>query len=384
MNKLKISIKGRRIESFIKRLMNANISLIDIEYISHNEINVLIYQKDYQKLRKLKTIYKIKIIKKYGVNALKEIIKKNTLILITLLIGIILLILLSNTIFSIKVIHNNEELRNLLYQELDEYGIKEHTLRKSKKEIERIKTEILKEYKDKLEWLEIERIGTSYIIRVEERIIPDINIDTTPRHVVAKKNAVIRNIEAKNGNVERQRGEYVTKGSVIISGEIKLNENIKDVIHADGTVYGEVWYTVDLEYPYVYQEEIKTDETSLSLDFIFLSKNKKIRGKNYKYQKVNEKFKITSNILPIYLSLNENTKINKIDYILTCDQASNKALEKGLKQINSHLKENEYIIESKILSSSCDVDRVNLKVFYTVMENITDYQKISYQEENLN
>lgn len=374
MNLLKINIKGKRIESFIKRLIDANIDLINIEYISYNEINVLIYRKDYNKLKKIKTIYKIKIVKKYGFIHIKEIINKNIILIISGIIGCFFLFILSNIIFNVKVIHNNEELRNTLYSELENHGIKKHKLKKNKKEIERIKEKILEEYKDKIEWLEIENIGTTYIIRVEERIIPNIINDNTPRHLVAKKNTIIRHIEAKNGSVERLRGEYVKKGDIIISGEIKLNENIKSYVHADGKVYGEVWYNLKIDYPYVYQEEKKTNKNSTSLDFTFLNKLNNLIGTKYRYQKTKEIFRITSNLLPIYLSINENEEIDKIDYILTCDQASDKAVKKGQNQISKRLKENEYIFLTKILSSKCEINKASLEIFYAVVEDVTDYQ----------
>lgn len=377
MNNLKINIQGKRIESFIKRLIDNNIDLINIEYISYKEINILIPKKDYQKLKKIKTIYKIKIIRKYGIDNIKDIIKVNRILILFIILGLLLLLFLSKVIFNVKVVHNDESLRNLLYQELEQYGIKEHSFKKKKKEIVDIKNKILREYKDKIEWLEIEDIGTSYIIRVEERIIPKIISDNTPRNIVAKKNAIIKNIDAIKGNIEKLRGEYIKKGDIVISGIIKLNENIKESIHAEGKIYGEVWYTLDVSYPYVYQEEKETNTYSNVLSFNFLSKEITFYGKRFKYENQKEKIKFNSTILPIYLSLKEINEIKRIDYILTCDQAINKAIEKSEKIIKSKLKSDEYIINNKIIDTECDKDKANIKTFYAVLENITDYQIIN-------
>ena len=377
MSKLKINIKGKRIETFLSRLIKADIELINIEYISYQEINVMIYKDDYVKLKKIKTSYKFRVIKKYGLLNIKDKVMKSKILIFFMFIGIILLSILSNIIFSIEVIHTNKEIRELLYQELYLHDLRVHHFKKSKDELEKIKVDILKEHKDKIEWLEIEEKGTAYIIRVEERIIPKIEFDITPRHVIAKKNAVIKRIDAKAGNVIRLRGEYVSKGDVIISGNIMLNDSIKDMVHALGDVYGEVWYTTSVSYPYAYQEEIYTGNITNNLIFKFLNNDIYLLGTKYKYQKNLSKKVIASTYLPIMLSYEENREIKKIDYILTCDQASNKAIEKGKEKIEKNLDNEEYIIKTKVLESSCLVDRVKLKIFYAVLENITDYQIIN-------
>lgn len=377
MDKLKVNIRGRHIENFINRLIKLNIELIDIEYVSYQEINIIIYKKDYKLIKKNKTIYEIKIIQRIGVINVLEKIKNNKIILIFILLGFIILLLLSKMIFSVKVVHNNEDLRNLLYQELKEHDIKKYSFKKNRSQLEKIKQNVLKEYKDKIEWLEIENIGTSYIIRVEERIIPKTDSDIMPRSIVAKKNAVIKSIKAKTGNVERLRGEYVKQGDVIINGNIIFNDEIKGLVKAEGSVYGEVWYTLEITYPYVYQEEKYTNNMTTNLSFKFLNKNYIIFGKKFKYKDTISKKILSLNFLPIYLSIEKNKEKEKIDYVLTCDQAYNKALEKGQKQIESKLGDDEYLISSNVLSSSCEVDKVVLNVFYTVYENITDYQIIN-------
>ena len=77
--------------------------------------------------------------------------------------------------------------------------------------------------------------------------------------MVAKKSAIIKKIEASKGEIIKNINEYVSKGDVVISGEIKLNDNVKAVIPAQGIIYGEVWYNVKTEYPLLYKEERLTN-----------------------------------------------------------------------------------------------------------------------------
>ena len=126
--------------------------------------------------------------------------------------------------------------------------------------INKIKKQILEKHKNRIEWLEIENVGTKYIIRVEERILNNIEENGSPRDIVAKKDAIIKRIDAYSGEVLKNKLDYVRRGDIIISGNIHLNEEVKNHVEAKGKVYGEVWYKVSLEYPLHYEEVTYTNK----------------------------------------------------------------------------------------------------------------------------
>ena len=53
-SKVKLNIKGKNIERFIKRLRSNQIDLLNITYLNYHEVNIVIYKKDYDKLIELK------------------------------------------------------------------------------------------------------------------------------------------------------------------------------------------------------------------------------------------------------------------------------------------------------------------------------------------
>ena len=226
-SKIKLNVKGKNIERFIKRLKSNNIDLLKIEYIKYNEINIIIYKKDYEKLLELKTIYDVNIKDIYGIIKVREVINIYKYLIIFIAIGIMLLIFLSNVIFNVEVIHNDKDLRNLILNELENYDIKKYKLKKNYDEIQAIKNDILTKYQDKIEWLEIEEQGTSYIIRVEPRIIPNNEVSYEKQNVVAGKSAVIKKIIAKSGEVVKELNTYVNKGDIIISGNIPFDDKLQ-------------------------------------------------------------------------------------------------------------------------------------------------------------
>ena len=142
-NTITLRIKGKNIERFIKRLNSFNIDLLEIKYLKYNETRIKIYKYDLEKLMEIKTIYEIDIIDYNGIDKIKSNIKINRYLIISCIISLIVLILLCNTIFDVKVVHNNEEIRNIILKELNNEGISKYKLKKDYKDIQKIKMNIL-------------------------------------------------------------------------------------------------------------------------------------------------------------------------------------------------------------------------------------------------
>ena len=296
-------------------------------------------------------------------------------------IGILILVFLSNIIFNIEVVHNDKELRNLIVNELENYDIKKYKFKKSYNEIQSIKDDILNKYQDKIEWLEIEEKGTSYIVRVEPRIIPNNEVSYEKQNVVASKSAIIKKIITKSGEVVKNINSYVNQGDIIISGNIYLNEEIKDTVKADGIVYGEVWYNVKVEYPYIYSEIKETNNYQDIYVLKIFDKSFEFTSNKFQDKKIDEKIILQNNILPIYLVKQKQQELKTISLLLTSEEALDKALEEAVKKMNEGLSDDEQIINYKILNFNIEEDKVILDVFFTVYEDITSYSKIEEKIE---
>lgn len=374
---IEVEICGKNMERMVRRITKNNIDLLRIYKKNKECIHVFIYSKDFELLESIKTVYEISIIKKHGILYFYEWLNINILLFTFITMGSLLLLFLSNTIFSIEVIHTDNNLRTLLLNELEERGINRYQLKKSFSDITKIKKEILEEYKDKIEWLEIEEVGTKYIVRVEERILNQKEEEKIPRNIVAKKSAVIQKIEATEGQIVKSKLDYVRPGDVIISGNIMLNEEVKKQIAAQGTVYGEVWYQVSIEYPLHYEEIVYTNNKKKVLSFHFLNYSFDFFNfKKYKQKQIKSNVLFTESLLPIYLSLDIQREIKIIDETYTKEEAIEKALIKIKEKIGSQLSKNEYIIDIKKLKVEENNSTIILDAFVTVYEDITDVQSI--------
>lgn len=375
-NKIKLNIKGKNIERFIKRLKSNNIDLLKIEKIKYNEINITVYKRDYERIIELKTVYDVNKLDIYGIIKIREVISIYKYIIAFIVLGVFILIFLSNIIFNIEVIHTDSEVRQFLLKELENYGLKKYKFKKNYDEIQEIKNSILEKYKDKIEWLEIEESGTTYIVRLEERIIPDNVLENEKQNVVAGKSAIIKNIIAENGEVVKNINDYVEKGDIVISGNIYLNETVKDTIRASGRIYGEVWYNVTVEYPYIYSEIKEKDNYQDVYVLKFLNKSLELTFNRFKDKRVEEDIILYHPIVPISFVKQRQKEVETISLVLTSDEAKDKAIEEAINKMNEKLDDDEKILDYKLLKFDIKDDKVVLEMFFTVYENITSYSKI--------
>lgn len=379
---IKIKVTGRNINNFLKRLINNNINIEKVIPISHKEIDLIINYQDLDKVLKLKTIYNIKIVRYYGKLRIIKRIKKDIFILSSLLISLLLIYTLSNVIFKVEVIHSNKNIIKLVTKELEDNGIKKYKFVKNYQEIEKIKKKILEKNKDTLEWLEIIREGTKYTIRVEERIINNKPKDNKIYNIVASKNAVIKNIYAESGEKIRSINTYVKKGDIIISSDITLPNNEKISKTASGKVQGEVWYNINIEYPYQYHEIKYTGNKKKVLVLNLL--NKRISFFDFhKYKTFNRNIKyiFNNNITPISLIYEDEYETNIINEVYDYNTAKEKAITKAKDKILEKYPNIKDITNIKIIKEEDKKNKISLNLFVTCLEDITEYQEVDNNKE---
>lgn len=374
---IKIKVTGKNINNFLKRLIYNNINIIKVVNISYKEADLIINYQDLEKINKYKTIYNIEVIEYQGKLKLLKLIKKNIFIISFLILGLIIIYILSNVIFSVEVIHSNSSIVKLLEKELNYYGIKKYSFVKSYNEIEKIENKILKDNKDNLEWLEIIREGTKYIVRVEERIINKDNQDTAIYNITASKNAIIKVIEATKGEKQKEVNNYVTKGEVIISPYITMPNNEKVLSSAKGSVLGEVWYTINIEYPYSYNEISYTGKSKKVLTFTFL--NKRISLFDFKkYKSFNKDTKVIfkDNISSLSLNKEYQYETKVINDILTYDEVKEKAINLAKKKLKDKYSSIKDITKVITINEEDLGEKLSLTLFITCIEDITSYSRV--------
>ncbi len=93
---------------------------------------------------------------------------------------------------------------------------------------------------------------------------------------------------------------------------------LKDIVDANGKIYGEVWYSTTVEYPFTYHEVKETGNKKSVYSIKFLSKYINIFDFNkYENSIKKETILFSNNILPIHFVKLEEKETEVIDEILT-------------------------------------------------------------------
>lgn len=371
-----VSVKVSNPDRFFLKCHEKNIAIYEIQRMD-NEVKIKIQTKDYSKLKQIWFI-KIKKIEPIGIHALKKKIQKHHIFLIAIGIGLVFLYVLSHIMLSVTVVHSNQDIRFLLMNALEEKGIKENTWRKSYQEIEKIKQEILDQYPDQLEWLEIEVNGLNYIVRVEERKLEQEDLTPEACNVVATKDGIVKEMVYMNGEAMFKRNDSVKKGDILISGTIKKDEETKSTVCATGSVYAEVWYTVKASVPLSYEEceltgktrwNIKLKNTSYH-DFLFKSR----------LETYDEEITPLFTLFGTEVSFVKQHETVKKVFTMEENEAADKALTLALEKISATLEEKETIIAKKVLKKEVNNSTMNIEVFVSVLEQIGERQEFTVEE----
>lgn len=378
---VKVIVEGKNVNNYIKRLIKSNINIINLKYIDYSRVEIIIRYEDFLKLKDNRTIYKLKIIEKYGKLKLKDKIKKNYILFVFLILGISIIYFLSNIVFNIEIIHTNKEIIELVRRELEDNGIEKYKIKKEYNELEKIEDKILEDNKNKLEWIEIEEVGTKYIVKIEERKIKGNNSDNQYQNIIMAKSGILKKVIALNGEKVREINTFVKKGDVVINGVITKSNGEEVYTNAKGEVYAMVWYTVDIEYPYHYKEEILTGKNKDVYYIQFLNK----RISLFDFNKFNS-FESNPNvlmynvILPIKFVKEKQYELNVIDEVYTEEQVILKAIELAEYRLLSSNDKIESIEEVNIISKQNLGSKIKLKLFLNVVEEVSKTSKIIIEE----
>jgi len=368
MNKRIYLEVSNELNRFIKKCIDNNINLYNISY-GKDKMVVLIDVKDYLKIKRLNYYSKIRVVKYDGLLNIKKIIKDNMFYISVVFLSFIWMNLLTNYIVDIEIIHSNSGIRRLLKEELDKNNVKRFSLAYSFEELDNITKKILADNKNNLEWVSIKKDGMKYIVRAEERIIKSEVVSDKPRDIVASKDAYITKVISSKGNVLVRQGEYVKKGTVLISGKITLYEDVKGVTSASGSVYGNVWYECTVETPKEISSERLTGRKRYNLNV-----GNKILLRN-KYQNFRQKNIREIKIFGLKIKFYREEEVEIIKTKTDDEYALNRLKEEFDKKLNGK----GVIIYQKVLKKDENNSTIKYRVFIITNELINAY---SYFEDS--
>ncbi len=212
-----------------------------------------------------------------------------------------------------------------------------------------------------------------YLINIEPKIIKDKVEEEPYCNVISLKDSMITRIITSKGMEVVDINDSVKKGDILISGDIKFNEEIKEQVCASGKVYGRTWYTVNISIPKTYEETTKLAKKRYNIELSFNNKSYRIfkdRLSNFKSTKKN-----IVNLFGFKLSLITDQEVK-----ITPKEYTSKELEINIqKEITNKMKKvlkgESKIITQKVLKKDINNSKIDIEVFIVAEEEIGTVSK---------
>lgn len=261
---LTVNISGTSPERFINLCSNRRIYIWNIvrdnEYYKFN-ISVKKYRKLKPVFRKTRLVPKINI--KHGLPFFLHRNRRRKGFFIGFLICMMLIYIMSLYIWDISILGGSKHTPEAMLKFLDKNDIRAG-IRKKKISGSHIEEDIRLAYED-IGWVSAEIRGTRLIIKITETNMPApiVNV-TAPSHIIATKDAVIKEIVTRTGTPMVKPGELVRKGDILVSGVLEVMDDFGGVLNkrpviASADIVSSSYYNYHDTFSLTHNERIFTD-----------------------------------------------------------------------------------------------------------------------------
>lgn len=380
---VKMSIDGPYAERFLNRCIEHEITIWHIKRITKERMICYITLEDAKKIRPLlkMTSCKVSFIERKGLPFLLKKMKKRLGFTLGITSFIVILLLLSNIVWDVKIEGASPKVEYDLRQALDELGIKRGKFIYQLPNVEQIQKLVTERVEDAT-WIGVTLNGTTFEFEVVEQTLPEKEKLASPRHLVAKKKAIIYDLFVEKGQPMVRPNEFVNKGDLLVSGIIG-REDAPQIVPAKGKVYGEIWYKSSVSIPLSNIFETLTGERKKSHYISIFQYDIPIWGFSKhtfeRFEKVENDYpiRILKWTIPIQYKNVEWLEKQEITREYNKEDALKIAKEMAKEELRKKIPNDAIIKGEKVLHESVDNGKVELNIHYQVIEDIALEQPIS-------
>jgi similar to stage IV sporulation protein len=275
-----------------------------------------------------KTMCRIKLARRRGVPFALWRIRQRWALILGFLLTLGSLYGLSLFVWEFEVTGNELISSETILRHLAEIGVKPGIYGPSI-DIATIKNEMLLRVEG-LSWLTVNRNGSHATVEVRERIPkPEIFPADQPCDIIAAKDGLILRVDAKAGDAKVKSGETVTRGQLIVGGEMDYGEMGTGLVHASADVYARTWYDLQAVMPLQYTGKQYTGQEKTRRFLVVAGQRVNISFLDFSSYEYCDKLVKTTTLqlpfnvtLPITLVTETYVEYIPVDYTLPREQAA--------------------------------------------------------------
>ncbi|NLY18570.1 MAG: sporulation protein YqfD [Clostridiaceae bacterium] len=372
-----IIVTGIYAERFINICTRRQILLWDMERLDQRTVRMKMSIRGFKASRTAarKSRCRVRIEAKKGFPYLISRYKKRKGFLAGVVVFAVIIYAMTSIIWYIEITGNNKVGTDVLINQINEMGIYRGAAKRFINPKLVADTLMLKN--SELSWVGVEVKGTGLYITVKEGIEPPAIVPyDEPCNVVAKTDGMIISIHAKNGLEMVRKGDTVTKGQVLISGNLEsfYPEFGEKQVHAMGEVIARTWYEIKKEIPGKRVTRVRTGKEFNKYSIYFLDfliplpsgENPFELFETVTYDKtpvIGNRFR-----LPFGLTVQNFFEVEEQVTELSSEEARELAQAAAVRELNARIPEDAEVVDQQM-----QITKENRKEYITViMECVED------------
>ncbi len=377
-----ITVRGKRFERFINRAVRGGLHIWNIRIIGEELGQCEITVRDYFRVRPFlrETGCRPHVVHRSGLPFLIVRMRKRAGFALGALLFLLGMYVLSTFVWNVEVKGTHRISPYAVSKAAEQIGLKTGSWKPVLAEPQTLQRQLLALLPE-ASWVGVEIRGTKLIIQVVEKDVPEKQQVIGPRHLIAKKKAVVHSIIAETGKTMVKVNQFVNKGQVLISGLIG-NDERQALVPARGKVKGEVWYVSDVSVPYKMSRSRLTGEQETRYYLTVGSYALRLWPFETKTFPSAETLEHRSTLqlgqvqVPLGWKTVTQQEVETVARTLTPDEADALAKQFARKDVLAHAEKDAVIADEKVLHRKEENGKVYLSIHYTVIEEIAEEQPL--------
>lgn len=373
-----VEAKGMGIERFFNILTRSGILIWHVKRHGSGAVTFKMKLKDVKKIRHIvrDSECKISFLRRTGLPFLFKRLIKNSGFIFGAFAFLIVIFLLSNMVWGIEIKGADPETEYKIRKELDAMGVRKGKVQLFLENVESIQRQ-LSDNIEEITWVGVELKGTTYHLQVVEKNEPEKPEYLSPRHLVAKKKAIIVDMFVEEGQPIVSIHDHVKPGQLLVSGIIG-KEGQTEIVPAKGEIYGETWYKTDVTqslkstFQVFNGNEMKKHYIGIGKWQIPIWGFGKIEYKEYETESNQRNFHFLKWELPFSYTNTTIREREQVTRIYSNEEAFEAAKITARDKIKKHLTEDAKIKGEKILHKSAHDGKVEISIHFQIIENIAE------------
>lgn len=283
--KIRLGITAAYPERVLNVLAGRGIAFWEVDWRGEGELSLSIHRADYHTAKAALDALgaEVTVEQRAGVGYFLRRFRRRYALLTGL--GILMLLVIANSLFIWDFEVNGAETvsKTEVLRALEEVGLRRGSFAPGLRPQE-LCNQILPQFPE-LAWLTVNVRGCRAYIELRERVEkPPIVSEAVPSNVIAKKDALVTEVRALDGEAKVMKGMSVFEGQLLISGAVET-KNVQNpsvptrFLAGHGQVWGRTWYDLSVKIPLIYEEKRYSGERDYALAVQFGTKRVKFGAK---------------------------------------------------------------------------------------------------------